>query len=296
MLRAIGFLMFLLSVPANAETVAVETFAGRIVAPVLPDRIAVFDLAALDSLTALGVQPFGLISRVYLPYLEDAAVGTVPVGSLFEPDFEAVFAMSPDLIIAGGRSSEQVPELARIAPTLDMTIWGNTVEEGLARLAAYGQIFDKQAEAESLITDFNNKLSKVRAAVSGSGRALIVMTNGPKISAYGAGGRFGWLHDALELPEAVESVEKATHGEAISFEFIREANPDILFVIDRIAAIGQDSESASATLDNVLVHETTAWKTGQVIHLSAGPIYLAGGGIQSMTLTLDEILAGLKDR
>ena len=290
------FVMFFLAAPAQAQSVEVQSFAGRVQAPVLPEKIVVFDLAALDSLTALGVKPAGLPSRIYLPYLEQAAQGGEPVGSLFEPDFEAVFAMAPDLIIAGGRSSEQVPELARIAPTLDMTIWDNTVEEGLARLAAYGRIFEKQAEADGLIAQFNAKLSHVRATVSGSGRALIVMTNGPKISAYGAGGRFGWLHDALGLPEAVASVEKATHGEAVSFEFIREANPDILFVIDRMAAIGQDSESARATLDNVLVHETTAWKTGQVIHLSAGPIYLAGGGIQSMFLTLDEILAALKDR
>ena len=81
-----------------------------------------------------------------------------------------------------------------------------------------------------------------------------------------------------------------------SFEFIREANPDILLVIDRMAAIGQESEGARATLDNALVHETTAWKTGQVVHLSAAPIYIAGGGIQSMTRTLDEINAALTEQ
>ena len=122
------------------------------------------------------------------------------------------------------------------------------------------------------------------------------MTNGPKVSAFGTGGRFGWLHDALDLPEAVESVGQNTHGEAISFEFIREVDPDILLVIDRLAAVGQDGDSARATLDNALVHETKAWKTGRVIYLSPAPIYISSGGIQSMTLTLDEILAGMKDR
>lgn len=293
MIKPLALIAALLATPALSQTVTVETFRGPVEAPRAPETVVVFDLAALDSLAALGVMPQGTVRPIYLPYLEDAAAGTEVVGSLFEPDFEALFAMQPDLIIAGGRSMEQVPELARIAPTIDMTIWEDTIGQGLARLAAYGEIFDRQDKAAALAADFEAKLAATKAALAGKGDALIVMTNGPKVSAYGAGGRFGWLHSALDLPEAVPGVEMATHGEAISFEFIRDANPEILLVIDRMAAIGQDSEGAQATLDNALVQETTAWKTGRVIHLSAAPIYIAGGGIQSMTLTLDEITAAL---
>lgn len=296
MIRIIGLLALLFALPAQAQTVTVETFAGPVDVQASPQNIAVFDLAAFDSLDALGVHPKGLVRPTYLSYLDAAAARTEPVGSLFEPDYEAVFAMAPDLIIAGGRSSEHLADLARIAPTLDMTIWDDTVEDGLARLAAYGTIFDKKAEADALSAAFRAKLAHAKSSLSSKGRALIVMTNGPKISAYGAGSRFGWLHHALDLPEAVESVETSTtHGEAISFEFIRQADPDIIFVIDRMAAIGQESEGAQATLDNALVHETTAWKNGHVVHLSAAPIYIAGGGIQSMTLTLDEILTALAE-
>lgn len=290
MLRIIGLLAAFIAPPLAAQTVTVNTFPGSVEVTQSPGTIAVFDLAAFDTLTALGVRADGVVRPVYLPYLQEAATGTAPIGSLFEPDFEAVFALQPDLIIAGGRSSGQVPELARIAQTLDMTISKDTVADGLARLAAYGEIFEKQTKADALKAAFDTKLAQAKSAVAGKGRALIVMTNGPKVSAYGAGGRFGWLHEALGLPEAVERVETATHGEAISFEFIRDANPDILLVIDRMAAIGQDGTSAQATLDNALVHETAAWKSGQVVYLSSAPIYIAGGGIQSMSQTLDEIL------
>ena len=296
MIKPLALLALLFATPTLAETVTVDTARGPAEAPLTPATVAVYDLAAFDSLTALGVTPQGLVRPVYLPYLEAAAKGTEVIGSLFEPDYEALFALDPDLIIAGGRSTEQVPELARIAPTLDMTIWQDTIGEGLARLEAYGKVFDKEEEAAALTAAFENKLAQTKEALAGKGRALIVMTNGPKISAYGIGGRFGWLHEALGLPEAVQDVEMANHGEAISFEFIREANPDILLVIDRMAAIGQESEGARATLDNALVHETTAWKTGQVVHLSAAPIYIAGGGIQSMTRTLDEINAALTEQ
>lgn len=106
-----------------------------------PEKIAVFDLAALDSLEAIGVKPAGVVRPVYLDMLENAAEGAVTVGSLFEPDFEAVNTLQPDLIIAGGRSAEVVPDLAKLAPTIDMTIWQDTIGEGLDRLMAYGAIF-----------------------------------------------------------------------------------------------------------------------------------------------------------
>lgn len=100
------------------------------------------------------------------------------------------------------------------------------------------------------------------------------------------------MHTAIELPEAVADVEKATHGEAISFEFIRDADPDVLIVIDRLSAIGREGEAAAATLDNALVQETNAWKNGKVIYLDSAPIYIAGGGIQSLMGTLDQLISG----
>ncbi|MEM9581789.1 MAG: siderophore ABC transporter substrate-binding protein [Pseudomonadota bacterium] len=291
MLRSLVLMFLLGSHAALADEVTIDTYAGAQTVAVAPEKIAVFDVAAIDTLDALGVKIDASVSPIYVSYLDDAVAGSAAVGSLFEPDFEAINAMQPDLVIAGGRSSKQVPELSKIAPTVDMTIWEDTIGQGMDRLAAYGALFDKEAEAAELKAAFEAKLAAAKAAVAGQGKALIVMTNGPKISAYGAGGRFAWLHKALELPEAVEEVEQATHGEAISFEFIRDADPDILLVIDRLAAIGQEGDNAKTTLDNALVAETKAWSSGKVVYLSAAPIYIAGGGIQSMSLTLDEVIA-----
>jgi iron complex transport system substrate-binding protein len=128
-----------------------------------------------------------------------------------------------------------------------------------------------------------------REAVQGKGKALILMTSGPKVTAYGKGSRFGWVHAALELPPAVEDVEAATHGEAISFEFVRDANPDWLIVLDRAAAIGSGEQNAMATLDNEMVAETTAWKKKQIIHVPAADFYIAAGGVQSMQRVLETI-------
>ncbi|MCF4099745.1 siderophore ABC transporter substrate-binding protein [Maritalea mediterranea] len=294
MLRSFLVAATLLATPAFAETVTVETYKGEAEVPANPAKIAVYDVSALDTLDALGIKPTGVLTPHYVSYLDDTVEGAEQVGSFFEPDFEALAALDVDLVVAGGRSSTHVDAFNKIAPTIDMTIWEDTVGQGLDRLAAYGKIFDKEARAIELADAFNAKLDQTKALLDGKGKALILMTNGPKVSAYGASGRFGWLHTNLDLDEAAKDVEQSTHGEAASFEFIKDTNPDILIVIDRLAAIGQDGESAKKTLDNPLVHETNAWKNGQVVYLSSAPLYIAGGGIQSMNIILDDIQATFK--
>ncbi|MCF2905387.1 siderophore ABC transporter substrate-binding protein [Octadecabacter sp. CECT 8868] len=295
MFRALALSLTVVTAPAFGETVEIDTYTGTAEVSVLPDRIAVFDIAALDTLDALGVEVAGVVSPLFVDYVTDTAEGAASVGTLFEPDFEAIAAGGYDLLIAGGRSSRVAPDLAEIAPTIDMTIWEDTVGQGLARLNAYGEIFGKQTEAAVLLSAFEQNLEAAKVAMADEGSALIVMTNGPTVSAYGANGRFGWLHTALEIPEAVEAVEEATHGEAISFEFIRDANPDVLIVIDRAAAIGQEGDVAAVTLDNALVHETAAWANHNVIYLNSANVYISSGGIQSMTQIVNQFATTFAD-
>ncbi|MEM7000806.1 MAG: siderophore ABC transporter substrate-binding protein [Pseudomonadota bacterium] len=280
---------------AAVQTVRVDTYRGEATVAANPRTTVVFDVPALDTLDALGVQVQGVIANAFVDYIDFASQTAAHVGTPFEPNYEAVAALAPDLVIAGGRSAGAVDDLARIAPTIDMTIWEDTIGQGLARLQALGQIFGKETEAAALEAAFQTKLMQARNAVAGQGGALILMTNGPKVAAYGTGGRFGWLHTALALPEAVADVQSATHGEAISFEFIRDADPEILIVVDRLAAIGQDGANAAATLDNALVRETRAWRDGKVIYVPSAPIYVAGGGIQAMNLILDQIIAAFPE-
>ncbi|MBO9409609.1 siderophore ABC transporter substrate-binding protein [Shimia sp. R9_1] len=278
---------------ALGADVTIPTYRGDATVEQSPSKIVALDIAAVDTLNALDVPLAGVPANLYVSYLGEVSEHAKPVGTLFEPDFEAIAIMAPDLIVAGGRSSKQFEALSEIAPTLDMTIWGDDhVETALARLRGYGEIMDKKAEATALESAFSDKLAEAKAAIKGKGNALIVLTNGPKISVYGKGSRFGWLHSALELPETVEGVDAQTHGEAVSFEFIAKANPDWMIVVDRAAAIGQENQSAKTTLDNALVAQTAAWSKNQVIYLNAADVYIAGGGIQSVLRTLDEIVQG----
>lgn len=279
-----------LATTAFAADVTIATAKGPVTLASEPASVAVLDIAALDTITALGVQPAVVPDKLYVGYLDDAAPGAARAGTLFEPDIEALATLGPDLIVAGGRSAPKVAGLAQVAPTLDMTIGPDLVAEAKARIAAYGALFGRGAQAAELAAALEAKLAQAQAAVAGKGRALIVQTNGPKVSAYGKGSRFGWIHTALGLPEAHESLTPEVHGDAVSFEFIAQTDPDWLIVIDRASAVGE-AASAQATLDNALVKGTTAGQKGQVVYLSSAPIYIAGGGYRSITGTLDELIA-----
>lgn len=274
----------------GAHATGINTARGPVEIPAQPKHVAVFDLAALDTLDSLGIKPAGVPEKLYLPQLDHLKSEAEVVGNIFEPDLEALSALAPDLIVLGGRSSPKLDSTARVATSIDMTMDGNDlVEQAKLRLVDYGALFGKQAEAQAIVTELDKVIETTRAAVAGKGNGLIIMTNGPKVTAYGTGSRFGWVHTTLDLPAAVSDMQAATHGEAISFEFIRKANPDWLLVVDRAAAIGSSEQGARATLDNELVAGTKAWQKGQVIYLPAADFYIAAGGIQATTRVLTSI-------
>ena len=71
---------------------------------------------------------------------------------------------------------------------------------------------------------------------------------------------------------------------------IKEKNPDWIFVIDRTAALGEPGPAALTVLDNPLVHQTTAWRKGQIVLMPTANYIVAGGAQQ-----LQQAAAQLRD-
>lgn len=284
----------LMASAASAE-VTVETAQGPVALPGTPEKVAALDLGVADSMMALGVTPAAVPDKLYLDHLQPLAQTAAPAGTLQEPDLEKLAALNPDLIVVANRSAVKKDAVAQVAPAIDMTVDGaDLIADAKARLTALAALFDKQAEGEALTAALDGKLAALTEAGKDKGSALVVLTNGPKMSAYGKGSRFGWIYEVTGLPQVDATLKsEANHGDAISHEFIAQANPDWLFVLDRGAAIGADEPSAQATLDNELLHRTNAWKNGHVVYLPADNVYLAPGGYTALTETLDALTAAL---
>jgi iron complex transport system substrate-binding protein len=126
------------------------------------------------------------------------------------------------------------------------------------------------------------------------GKGLITLVTGGKVSAYGAGSRFGLIHDVLGVPESDGNLEASTHGQSISFEYIAEKNPAYLFVVDRDAVVDGGETSAKEVIENELVKNTDAYKNDNIVYLDPNYWYLSGGGLQSVTEMISEIKKGIK--
>lgn len=279
---------------ANAADVTVKHAQGETTVATNPEKVVVFDFATLDNLDRLGVKIIGVPGSIAFPeYLKkyDGADYT-KVGTLFEPDYEAVNAAEPDLIIVGGRSAAKYGELAKIAPTIDLTVPAKEFISGTeANIEKLGQIFGKETEAKAEVDKLNSELAALKEKTKGKGKGLMILTSGGKISAYGPGSRFGVLHDSFGVEPAAPDLSVGNHGQPVSSEFILETNPDWLFVLDRDAAIGREGTSAKQLLDNELVRQTNAWKNDQVVYLNAQNWYLVGGGLGALHNTIQQLSA-----
>lgn len=259
-----------------------------------PERVIVFDFGALDTLDTLGVEVIGLpktLVPAYLSKYNDARYANV--GSLQEPDWERIYALKPDLILISSRQSSLYAEFEAIAPTVYVGVDTARYMESFAEnVTLLGRIFGKEEEVEEKLAAIEEKVAQIREKAPAAGRALVVLANDGKVSAYGPGSRYGLIHDDLGFTPADTNIVASTHGQSISFEYILQQDPDILFVIDRTAAIGGQS-SAQAIIENRLVQLTKAYENDKIVYLEPEVWYLSGGGLVSVSRMLDQVSAAL---
>lgn len=129
--------------------------------------------------------------------------------------------------------------------------------------------------------DLEEKVKTLKKQVTETEKtALIVMHNNGKFSAFGKDSRFGMLYKLLGFKEAVDHLDTARHGQAVSNEFIQKINPEYLFVLDRSVVVNKKATNKKA-IENQLVKKTRAYENGNVIYLDPEAWYISGDGVAS---------------
>lgn len=281
----------------EAEEIVVKHQFGETKITETPEKVVVFDFGVLDTLDKLGVEVAGLPKDyvpTYLSKYEDDKYAHL--GAAKEPDFEKINELQPDLIIISGRQQELYDSFAEIAPTIYMAVDTTKYMESFKENATtLGKIFNKEdvvkeevAKVEESVAALKEKASKLDK------KALIILANEGKVSAYGKNSRFGIIHDEFGIAPVDENIEVSTHGQSVSFEYIAEKNPDYLFVVDRGAVVVGGESSAKQIVENSLVKKTNAVKDGNVIYLDPNYWYTSGGGLISVAEMVKEVEAALK--
>ena len=279
----------------NVEVVTITDSKGEVEVPANVKKAVVFELSVLDTMDALGVDvELGLPSG--LPeYLKGYEKDATNVGSMKEANVEAIYDFAPDVIFISGRLESYYEELSKIAPTVYVSLSAENyiadVKESINNVAT---IFHKSEEAKAKLAELDEKAEEAKTLANATDqKALMLLANEGSLSVYGKGSRYGFIHDSLDVKCADENIEVSTHGQDASDEYISKTNPDILFVIDRSAAVG-GSVNAKDSLNNDLVNGTIAAKNDKIVYLDSTIWYLAGGGLNSTIQQIDEVIGALK--
>jgi len=280
----------------STDKITVKHELGETDVPKNPEKVIVFDFGILDTLDYLNIPVVG-VPQMNIPQYLDKYTGDEyeNIGSLKEPDFEKIANIDPDLIIISGRQSELYNELKKIGPVIYLGIdHTRYIESFRENVKIIGEIFSKETEIEQALNDIDEQIAHVKTKAEEIGKgSLIILANDDKISAYGENSRFGIIHDVFGVATVDESIEASTHGMNVSFEYVAKQNPDLLYVIDRSAAIGEES-AAKSIVENELMRSTKAMQNDDIYYLNPDIWYLSGGGIISIQEMIDEILESIQ--
>lgn len=270
-----------------------------------PTRVAVYDLSILDTLDYIGLGKLGITDLAL-------AKGNLPaklskfsdkkyknVGTLFDLDEEELIKFDPQVVIIGGRSLRNYSRIKEILPhasvvgfDLPQENFFQVVKESLEKL---GKIFDQhQEEFTNLMTLIDQKIIETKEKIQVDKKVLFVSISSRSFSVYADRGRFSVVFDneyGFGFPGILDSEDmiNKVHGEIVNPEFIKDINPDILFVLDSDSARGNTStlQETLATLDDSI----NAIKNNQVLLVDPFAWYIMPGGVSSVLTMFDDVLS-----
>ena len=295
---------------AHADSFKLEHSDGVVTLPASPQRIVSFDLAVLDTLAKLDQPVAGVPKSQYERTLSDFKDTTV-VGTLFEPDFDVLKEVKPDLIFAGGRSQAAIPELKTIAPTAtfntDPKQFLKDFRNNNLKLA---DAFGKKDIATAALAEIDKDLEQLHERNKGKTAAMLFTIKG-NVIAHAPGDRFGYAY-ALTGTESVlpakdpnapvaprpqpntPEAKAAAEARAKAISDVAKADPDWLIVLDRGAINGGEKTAKETLAKHPELSQTQAFKEGRVYYADPNGWYVVGGGLNNMKAITGSLLAEMK--
>ncbi|EFF82049.1 periplasmic binding protein [Acinetobacter haemolyticus ATCC 19194] len=273
-----------------AAPITVKHMLGSTVVDYLPQRVAVLDMNEADFLDQLNIPILGM-PKDYVPhflekYKSDKQIQDL--GAIVQPNMERIYALKPDLILMTPLHVNHYQELSKIAPTIHYDINFNDSESNHINLVkdhlmTLGQIFNKEDLAREKALELDAEVKQVQSVTANRPeKALVVLHNNGAFSNFGIQSRYGFVFNAFGVKPASKAKDTSLHGQPISSEFIKQADPDILYIVDRTAVMERRSTINAATVENPLLRQTKAWKNGRVIFVDADAWYTTAASPTSL--------------
>lgn len=294
--------------PASANRTSQRVFTpitvrhklGATVVQQIPQRVVALDMNEVDFLDQLDVPVVGMPKDFVPQFLARyrKAPDVQDLGSIVQPNLERVHAARPDLILITSLQANRYKELSEIAPSIHFDVdyrdsRVNHIEVIKDHLVTLGRVFGKEHLARQKASELDTKVEEVRRVTQDRPeKALVVLHNNGAFSSFGVHSRYGFVFNALGVKPASPITETGLHGQPISSEFIQQANPDILYVVDRTAVMERRPVMNAASMGNPLLRQTNAWKNSRVIFVDAEAWYVTAASPTSLKLVIDDVIKG----
>lgn len=284
------------------EPVTVQHRLGMTVIKKIPQRVVALDMNEVDFLDQLGVPVVGM-PKDFIPHFLKTYKNAPQVqdtGAIVQPNVERVHAAKPDLILITSLQAKHYNELSEIAPTIHFDVdyrdsQVKHIELIKEHLLTLGRIFGKKEIARQKADELDAKIEEVqRITQDRPDKALVVLHNNGAFSSFGVQSRYGFVFNALGVKPASPTVETGLHGQPVSSEFIQQANPDVIYLVDRTAVMEGRAALNAETLGNPLLRQTRAWKKNRVIFVDSEAWYITAASPTSLKIVIDDVIKGYR--
>ncbi len=290
----------------------VDVEGTEVLVPERPQRVVALSEPALDGVLALGVEPLGTVSgrgqQTVPNYLADRAGDLPLLGGIAQPNFEAIGAAKPDLILVDGTSVNNNPPviaaLRQIAPVVFTGYAGGDWKSNFRYVAEALNLVD---EGERVIADYEQRVEEAKPRLAqyaddtfsivrwqGSSAALILKELLP--------GRA--LEDLGLRRPANQDREGRGHSDPVSLENLQDIDADYMFFgtlggssvgnPNAGGDIGIDgaADALAEALDVPGFSELGAYRNDRII-LVDGSAWTSTGGPLLMNRLIDDVLEAL---
>lgn len=161
--------------PASAYPVTVTDLLGRTATiEAKPARVVALSPTAAELVYAVGAKIVGRTSSVNYPA---EAAEAVDVGTAYQPNFEQILALEPDLVVADSVIQAR-PDLMKPIEQMGLPVvfaGAESLEDVVTGLEMMGKIFGAEDAATKAIGEIQAALEEARAALAGADATAVIL-------------------------------------------------------------------------------------------------------------------------
>lgn len=253
-----------------------------------PVRVVTLDTGELDAMAELGIKPVGAVDYGAdgLPkYFDQSEIqGVEVVGTIQEPNLEAIARLKPDLILSSKLRHEKIyPQLSQIAPTVFAERPGVTWKQNFT---LYSQAVGAEDEADETVDRYDQRVAALNETLPAKRpevSVVRVMADG-QVRLYQRANFLGVLLTDLGFPRP-EPQNVDDFAVEVGLEQLDQADGDLIIyaVFD-----ATKNTNGQAVTGSALWQQLKAVKTGEV-HTVDDQTWIGGIGYHAAFDVMDQL-------